>query len=149
MLLGGAAAWFIPDLLCHWQARRIVRKVMERVKHPDRFRPLPPREPECRVVVHLTESGVRCERPDGLTEQVAWADLQRVEILTTDEGPFLPDLFWLLHGTTGGCAVPQGATGDGELRRRLGRLPGFDNGAVITAMGSTDNARFLCWQRAA
>ena len=149
MLLGGAAAWFIPDVLSRWQSRRIMRAVMARVNHPERFPPPAPREPECRIVVHLTDAGVRCERPDGLTEQVAWDDLQRVEILTTSDGPFQPDVFWMLFGTAGGCVVPQGATGERALSKRLGQLPGFDQGAVIRAMGSTDDALFLCWQRAA
>ena len=34
-----------------------------------------------------------------------------------------------------------------ELLTRLQQLPGFDNGAVIKAMGSTKNDKFLCWKR--
>ncbi len=30
------------------------------------------------------------------------ADLQKVEVVTTSEGPFAPDVFWVLHGTEGG-----------------------------------------------
>jgi hypothetical protein len=60
-----------------------------------------------------------------------------------------PDVFWVLHGTTGGCAIPQGATGDRELLKRLQTLPGFDNAAFIEAMGSTADKKFLCWQRPA
>jgi hypothetical protein len=41
--------------------------------------------------------------------------------------------------------IPQGATGDAELLARLQRLDGFDNLAVIEAMASTDNWRFVCW----
>jgi hypothetical protein len=53
----------------------------------------------------------------------------------------------VLHGRDGGCAVPQGATGDRLLLERLQALPGFDNNAVIEAMSSTSRRRFLCWQR--
>ena len=105
--------------------------------------------PERRFVVRLSGSGVSCERPDGKVERVSWADLQKVEVVTTDEGPFVPDVFWILHGTDGGCAVPQGATGDSELLERLQALPGFDNGAVIEAMSCASDRRFLCWQRSA
>jgi hypothetical protein len=59
----------------------------------------------------------------------------------------VPDVFWLLHGTDGGCAIPQGATGEKELLERLQALPGFDNAKVIEAMGSSSDRRFLCWQR--
>jgi len=68
---------------------------------------------------------------------VGWADLQKVEVVTTSDGPFHPDVFWVLHGTEGGCAVPQGATGDKQLLDRLQALPGFDNGAVIAALADT------------
>jgi len=104
-------------------------------------------EPEHRFVVRLSDSEVSCERPDGTVERVSWADLQRVEVVTTDEGPFVPDVFWVLHGTDGGCAVPQGATGDSALLERLQTLPGFDNKAFIDAMTCASDRRFLCWQR--
>lgn len=105
--------------------------------------------PESRFVVRLSDTEVVCERPDGKVERVGWADLQKVEIVTTADGPFAPDVFWVLHGTDGGCAVPQGATGDSQLLDRLQTLPGFDNRALIEAMSSASDRRFLCWQRAA
>ena len=95
----------------------------------------------------MSASEIVCERPDGAVERVGWADLETVEIVTTSDGPFAPDVFWVLYGRDGGCAVPQGATGDGMLLERLQALPGFDNDAVIEAMSSTSNRRFLCWQR--
>lgn len=52
----------------------------------------------------------------------------------------------MLHGGDGcGCAVPQGAEGFPALLERLQRLPGFDNRAVIEAMGSASPERFPCW----
>jgi hypothetical protein len=105
--------------------------------------------PESRFVVRLSDTEVACERPDGKVERVGWADLQKVEVVTTGDGPFAPDVFWVLHGTDGGCAVPQGATGDSPLLERLQRLPGFDNRAFIEAMSSATDRRFLCWQKAA
>lgn len=105
--------------------------------------------PESRFVVRLSDTEVVCERPDGKVERVDWADLQKIEVVTTSDGPFAPDVFWVLHGTDGGCVVPQGATGDGRLLERLQALPSFDNDAVIEAMCSTSDRRFLCWQRAA
>jgi len=81
-------------------------------------------------------------------KRVGWADLQKVEVVTTGDGPFAPDVVWVLHGTDAGCAVPQGATGDSQLLERLQALPGFDNHALIEAMSSTTDRRFLCWRRA-
>jgi len=99
--------------------------------------------------VRISDTEVACERPDGKTERVGWDDLQRVEILTTSDGPMASDVFWLLHGTNGGCAIAQGATGDRALLERLQALPGFDNAQVVEAMGSCSDRRFLCWQKPA
>lgn len=97
------------------------------------------------IVVQCGETTLTCARPDGKVEKVDWDDLQRVEIVTTDEGPWNPDVFWVLHGSESGCLVPQGATGERELLERLEKLPGFDNTEFIRAMGCTSNERFHLW----
>jgi hypothetical protein len=99
--------------------------------------------------VSITPEVVTRFRPDGVQETVRWADLAEVGIITTDEGPWSEDVFWLLVGCDGksGCAVPQCAEGSKELLEVLQKLPGFDNEAVIEAMGSTSNAKFTCWKR--
>jgi hypothetical protein len=99
----------------------------------------------------VTFDGERVVRrmPDGREESVRWDQLVSVEVVTTDEGPFLDDVFWLLvgEGERSGCAVPSEAEGAKELLKRLQQLPGFDNEKFIEAMGSTSNARFLVWRR--
>lgn len=80
-------------------------------------------------------------------EEVRWEDLVRVTIMTTDEGPFVEDFFWLLLGRNGkGCAVGQAHATPLKLLERLQRLPGFDNAAVIDASCSVENAQFVCWE---
>ena len=83
----------------------------------------------------------------GEQQSVRWDELEEVAIVTTDCGPFLDDVFWMLCGKNRGCVVPSESLGTNELIERLQKLPGFDNHAVIQAMGSTDNARFVCWTR--
>lgn len=79
---------------------------------------------------------------------LAFDALIRVEILTTDQGPFADDHFWLLTDEMGQSAmIPGGAQDAPKLLDRLGSLPGFDHMAVLSAMGSTENAKFLIWQR--
>lgn len=85
---------------------------------------------------------------NGKTETVRWADLHTVSVLTTSDGPWRDDLYFVLEASTGGCAVPQTARGASELLGRLQELPDFDNETFITALGSTHDARFVCWQRA-
>jgi hypothetical protein len=104
------------------------------------------RKPE-RVVI--TESAVTRTRPDGVEESIQLGDLSEVGILTTDEGPWQEDVYFLLIGSDGksGCVVPQSAEGCDKLLSYLQKLPGFNNEAVIKAMGSTTNAKFVCWKR--
>lgn len=105
-------------------------------------------QPESQFVVRVTDSDVVCERPDGQTERVAWEELQAFIVETTDGGPWVADVFWILVGANNsGCVIPQGATGDKALLERLQQLPGFNNEELIRAMGSTSNQKFLCWQR--
>ena len=146
-VLFAVAVWWLYSRACEWYVARLVKRVQDRIDHPEKYAS-ERREPESSVVVRLTDEEVVCERPDGKVERVRWEDLQRVEVFTTDDGPFAPDVFWMLFGTAGGCAVPQGATGDRELLARLQALPGFDNESFIRAMGSTDYGRFPCWQKA-
>ena len=90
-------------------------------------------------------------RPDGTEESIRWDDLHEVGILTTDDGPFAEDMFFLLLGADGesGCAIPQSSEGSQRLLQRLQQLPDFNSNAVIEAMGSTSNAKFACWKRPA
>jgi hypothetical protein len=106
------------------------------------------RDPKPKVHVAFDTEQVTRTLPDGRTERVRWADLQEVDILTTDEGPAADDVIWMLLGKNdSGCAVPSETEGMKELLPRLQELPGFDNEAVIKAMGSTNNAIFVCWKR--
>ena len=78
--------------------------------------------------------------------KVLWSELREVGILTTDAGPAVDDVFWMLvDAPERGCLIPSETAGMGELLKRLQALPGFDSAAVIEAMGSSRNAKFVCW----
>lgn len=101
--------------------------------------------------VHVTwdETGVFARFPTGESQAIAWVAVAVVAIETNDSGPGGADVWWLLEGEEGRVAYPQGATGDEEMLGELPqRFPGFSLEAVIRAMGCTDNARFVCWERA-
>ena len=102
---------------------------------------------EAKWIVNVSERDVSTVRPDGMVESLAWNDLKAVAIETTDEGPYVMDVFWYLVGEHGGCVVPNGATGVPELLKRLQTLPGFDNAALCNAMASTANAKFILWRK--
>lgn len=109
--------------------------------------PPPPLPPERYHVLGITDTFVICYRPDDTSERVDWADLQKIEIRTTGDGPFAPDVFWILHGTADDCTIPQGASGEKQLADLLLALPGFDHEAFIQAMASTQEATFTCWTK--
>jgi hypothetical protein len=100
-----------------------------------------------RAVATFDDQGASCRRPDGTVESVAWDDLRLIEIRTTDVGPFLEDVFLVLHATESGCVVPQEAEGFVKLVEYLQQWPGFDHKTLISAMTCTDNASFVCWRR--
>ncbi len=94
--------------------------------------------------VDVDDLGVRHTLVDGTVEAVTWAELVRVEAVTTDQGPYVEDLYFLLFARDGhGCAVRQDHSQ--AVLPRLLDLPGFDHAAFVTACGSTENARFVCW----
>src|SRR5687768_3215666 len=97
--------------------------------------------------VEVTDSAITYHRPDGISRSVRWDDLQAVLLQTTDEGPFVMDVWWVLIDADGHCIIPQEVSGEAELLEQLQKLPGFDNEAVIAAMSSVENQQFVCWQR--
>jgi hypothetical protein len=99
------------------------------------------------VSVRIDDWGVR--RLDASNEAIAWADLVKVEIVTTDEGPWSEDLFFLLEGVDGkGVAIAGGLAQDcGLIAALQQRLPDIDNDAIIQGASSTENARFLVWRK--
>src|ERR1051326_8492778 len=97
--------------------------------------------------VAADDAGLRFERVSGGHEQVPWDEVVRVLIRTTDKGPFDDDVFFVVETTRESLAIPQPARGCDEFLRALQQLPGFDNAAVIDAMGCAENREFLCWER--
>jgi len=102
--------------------------------------------PEALCQVSIDNRAISCAYPDGTFQSVAWNDLTSVEIVTTDAGPWAADVFWVLEAGESRCVIPQGATGENAALSRLQTLPGFNSEAVIDAMGSTSNQRFVCWR---
>lgn len=106
-------------------------------------------QPEALFVVTTDSEGVRVVDPSGQERRAAWSALERLVIRTTDTGPLLADVFWIVQPI--GEPVfffPGGATGETEfLRMAQAQLPAFDNDQVIAAMGSSENREFVAWQR--
>jgi hypothetical protein len=64
---------------------------------------------------------------------------------TTDKGPFIEDLFYVLEFEN--CSIRVEQEISGGLQKFLQTLPNFNNEEVIRAATSTENARFLLWKK--
>jgi len=103
--------------------------------------------PEADYTLLLTDSGLACEHPRQPREAIGWEEVIEIAIVTTDEGPFAPDVWVLFIGESGGCSIPQGANGFDMLFDVFKKFPGFNYKAFIKAMSSTENAKFVCWRK--
>jgi hypothetical protein len=101
------------------------------------------------VPVEFSADGVRHVLPDGPCEELSWIDLAEARVITNADGPFAEDVFFVLTAADGvrGVAVPQSMATEAFIRR-LQALPGFDNEALIGAMLSVVEDRFLLWRAA-
>jgi hypothetical protein len=106
-------------------------------------------EPPAKDRVEFDERGIRRYRSNGPMEEIEWSELDEIGIVTTDEGPWVDDVIWLFSNAdqSNGCAVSNYSPGFSELLSRIQALPGFDNEAVVRAMGSTSNDRFVVWKK--
>ena len=100
--------------------------------------------------VRFTEVGVVVSGPGFDPEAVNWDDLRRLSILTTDRGPWRPDLWWILGRADGTFALfPNGAIGERKFERIIReRLKGFDEEAYTRAMRCIEDSKFVLWERA-
>ncbi|MFJ4658372.1 hypothetical protein ACIP5Y_44480 [Nocardia sp. NPDC088792] len=97
--------------------------------------------------VEINDTFVRRTLADGRVEEVAWTELAEVRLITTADGPFADDVFFVLIGATGkGCVVPHSAA-DTAFLSKLQALPGFDNEKVLEAMLTVADRQFLVWRR--
>ena len=104
--------------------------------------------PRRREFVQIDDAGVIVATKRG-QDEVHWADVTRVRIITTSAGPWGEDVFFVLEGSEGkGCVVPHDAAVRTKLLQELqARLPDIDDRKVIESMGSTSRAAFIIWEK--
>jgi hypothetical protein len=95
--------------------------------------------------VEANADTVSLRNPDASSRTLAWSDVRRILVVTTDEGPQLTDVFFILEGAGAALVIPQDAKGNETLVDWLVRVKGFDHMAFVKAMGSSDNAELECW----
>ena len=94
------------------------------------------------------ECGITTLTREGAAERFTWKDIRKVTIVTTDQGPWSEDIFFVVEAVGGTIVFPHEQAVKTELLTYLQKLPGFDNEAVIRAMSCTGNNAFPCWSAA-
>ena len=74
-------------------------------------------------------------------------DIIEIKIVTTDQGPWLPDVFWVLKSPNTTITVENDAPFFPILLVQLQNIDGFDNDQVIKAMQSTEWAEFIAFKK--
>ncbi|MGV3605188.1 MAG: hypothetical protein ACO1RA_02190 [Planctomycetaceae bacterium] len=93
--------------------------------------------------VIISDESISCVHPQRATETIRWDDIDEIRLVTTSDGPFSPDQWYLFVGTGGGCSVPSEAKGFEALWNVFKtRFPGFDYEGIIDAR-ATENQRVL------
>ena len=102
-----------------------------------------------RPVLSCSEIEGSITYPGEPTKTFKWSDVEKIEIITTSDGPWNEDFWWLfyLEGNEVPIDIAQGVKGNEEIFNVLEKhFVGHDGKSVISALGSTSNARFLVWE---
>lgn len=99
--------------------------------------------------VQVDDTGVIVVTDKG-QDEARWADVTRVRIITTSDGPWGEDVYFVFDTAEGkGCVVPHAAVVRTKLLEEMqARLTGVNDHKVIEAMGSTSKNSFVIWETA-
>ena len=97
-------------------------------------------------IVEVSETEIRCHRPDGTLDSLSWKNLNRVEVVVNADAE-LPATFFALHGQGAALVIPEGATNADDLSERLFELPGFDADLFVDSMSAVKSQTFVCWRK--
>ena len=95
--------------------------------------------------LEFIEGGFRYS--DDHDKTLLFKDIIAIKIVTTDEGPWLPDVFWVIRTSEATITIEGDAPFFPIILVLLQKIPGFDNDIVIKAMQSTDYAEFIAYRK--
>lgn len=96
----------------------------------------------------MSEEEIICKNPSG-TDRVRWQDIVKIQVLTTDEGPAVCDVFFvLLDANDRGVVIPQDKQAEfNSVLEKVTAYPGFDHALFIESMGHTQVKWFTIWEK--
>lgn len=80
-----------------------------------------PQHPEHAFRVWDSGEFVHCACENQSEQSMRWDDIESVSIITNDEGPLLPDVFWCLEGESAEIIFPQMALGGQQKDVRVSK----------------------------
>lgn len=105
------------------------------------------RQPEDLYDIIVTEDMITVVAPSNETGQIRWTDINEIWFYNTDKGPIEPDVWLVLIGESGKCALPQGNKIADEVYYTVSKYENFSYKNAIASATCTDNVQFLLWKR--
>ncbi|TRO66803.1 hypothetical protein [Christiangramia sabulilitoris] len=105
------------------------------------------KNPEDYFETEITESYVKVTHPERKDEQIDWKEIEEIQLINTDEGPFLPDVWLILTGNGKGISIPQGSEGWIKVYDIVSKYDGFNFENVIKSASCTENKTFDIWKK--
>ncbi len=112
------------------------------------LKPLAAVAPYLRTNYRLDGQIITVKRPFRKRVFVRLDELDEIGVETTDQGPFVEDVFWILKQGAMRIRIGDPHPIFKELLERFSKLDDFDWRPFIEAMSCTDNRYFTCWRRA-
>jgi hypothetical protein len=103
--------------------------------------------PYLRTNYWLADRNIIVKRPFSRSVSMRLDDFDEIGVETTDQGPFVEDVFWILKLGETRIRIGQPHPVFKKLMDRFGSLEGFDWRPFAEAMSCTDNRYFSCWRR--
>jgi hypothetical protein len=103
---------------------------------------------KCIKQVEINKKRLKIIWPNDRTEIFLLKNLKKIAVITTDEGPLEPDIFWLLMFEFP-IMIPSDdlILGSLEIANFLLDFPNFNYDKFIEAMSSTKNDAFQLWEK--
>jgi hypothetical protein len=100
--------------------------------------------------ITITKEEIICAFPSKRKEdKIRWDEIVKIQILTTNEGPDVCDVFLvLLNIQNTGVVIPQDKSEEFRtIHKTITLYTGFDHRLFVTAMGSTQVKWFTVWEK--
>ncbi len=111
------------------------------------LKPLVMVAPYVRTNYCLDGQTIMVKRPFSRRVSMRIEELDEIGVETTDQGPFVEDVFWILRRGPMRLRIGDPHPIFKELMDRFGALEGFDWQPFNEAMTCSENRYFVCWRR--